>query len=135
MIPPGIAEVFRRLLSTGLVPIITHPERNSLLQAEPQRVVEWVRLGCAVQVTASAITGEWRPRAQKTAEWLIARQAAHVIATDAHGSTGRIPVLSKARDTVAKRFGAELAQALVVDNPRAVVDGRPLPVRSTAVET
>lgn len=135
VIPPGIAEVFRRLLSTGLVPIITHPERNSLLQAEPQRVVEWVRLGCAVQVTASAITGEWRPRAQKTAEWLIARQAAHVIATDAHGSTGRIPVLSKARDTVAKRFGAELAQALVVDNPRAVVDGRPLPARSTPVET
>ena len=84
-------------------------------------------MGCVVQVTASALTGSWGERAWRTAEWLLQREAVHVLATDAHDTKHRIPVLSAARKEVELKCGAEVARALVDDNPRAIVSGMPLP--------
>jgi protein-tyrosine phosphatase len=55
------------------------------------------------------------------------REAVHILASDAHDTQRRIPNLSMARDAVAECYGAELARLLVEDNPRAVVEGQPLP--------
>ncbi len=111
-----------------MVPIITHPERNAILQRGPERVLEWVDTGCLVQVTASALTGHWGAVARRVALWLLDHDAVHVLATDAHDDQNRPPILSEARDAVSKRFGADAARALVLDNPAAIVAGRPLPV-------
>jgi len=46
---------FFRLRTAGMVPIITHPERNAILQRQPERILEWVRGGCLVQLTASSL--------------------------------------------------------------------------------
>ena len=111
-----------------MVPIITHPERNAILQQRPERILEWVDAGCLVQVTASAITGFWGPIAKRVAMWLLEHDAVHVLATDAHDDRNRPPILSEARVAVSKRFGADVARALVLDNPTAVVSGEPLPL-------
>jgi protein-tyrosine phosphatase len=126
-IPTQIEEEYTRLRQIGITPIITHPERNPMLQRTPQRVLQWVELGCAVQVTASAFTGLWGEQATRMAHWLLKREAIHVLATDAHDLKHRPPILSEARDVVEDLSSAEVAQALVDDNPRAVVTGLPLP--------
>jgi protein-tyrosine phosphatase len=107
--------------------IITHPERNAILRQSPQRVIEWVEFGCAVQVTANALTGFWGSRVEKVATWLLEHEAVHVLASDAHDTKHRTPVLSQARQVVAATYGDELANALVEDNPRAILAGKPLP--------
>jgi protein-tyrosine phosphatase len=118
----------------GITPIITHPERHPLLQKSLTRVLEWAEQGCAIQVTGSALRGSWGEHASKAAKWLLEREAVHVLATDAHGTKHRAPVLSLARDVVAEIAGAEVARALVEDNPRAIVSGEPLPYfRSPAI--
>jgi protein-tyrosine phosphatase len=124
-IPPQISDGIVRLQTAGMVPIITHPERNVILQREPKRVLEWADSGCLVQVTASALTGYWGPVARRIAWWLLDQKAVHVLATDAHDDKNRLPVLSEARDLVSKRFGADLARALVLDNPSTIVTGKP----------
>jgi len=126
-IPVQIAESFQKLMGIGVTPVITHPERNPILQRTPQQILQWVEMGCAVQVTASALTGAWGETAWKTTQWLLKREAVHVLATDAHDTKRRPPVLSEARDAVAELYGERLAQALVDENPRAVVSGQPLP--------
>lgn len=126
-IPVQIAESFQKLMGIGVTPVITHPERNPILQRTPQQILQWVEMGCAVQVTASALTGAWGETAWKTTQWLLKREAVHVLATDAHDTKRRPPVLSEARDAVAELYGDRLAQALVDENPRAVVSGQPLP--------
>ena len=126
-IPPGISDSFRRLQATGIVPIITHPERNRILQQRPERVLEWVDAGCLVQVTASAITGLWGDIAGRVAMWLLENDAVHVLASDAHDDKYRKPILSEARDAVGRRFGADLAFELVRDNPEAILNGWSLP--------
>jgi len=126
-IPAQIEQSYTRLRQIGVTPIITHPERNPILQRTPQRVLQWVELGCAVQVTASAFTGRWGKAAARMAEWLLKREALHVLATDAHNASTRPPSLSAARAIVADLCGQDVARALVEDNPRAVVTGQPMP--------
>lgn len=126
-VPVQMDDCFTNLKEKGITPVITHPERNPILQQAPQRVLHWVELGCVVQVTASALTGFWGERAWRAAEWLLKREAVHVLATDAHDTKRRTPVLSSARQTVAEEYNEEVAQALVDANPRAIVNGQPLP--------
>jgi len=125
-IPPGVNEQVFALRSHGIVPIITHPERNPLLQKKPELVLSMVKHGCLVQVTANAITGSWGSRAQAMVSWLLERGAVHVIASDAHDPVRRRPILSEARNAIATQAGAETAEALVRRNPEAIVEGKSL---------
>ncbi|HVO79927.1 MAG TPA: CpsB/CapC family capsule biosynthesis tyrosine phosphatase [Terriglobales bacterium] len=126
-IPVQINDCFTRLGDKGITPVITHPERNSILQQTPQRVLQWVELGCVVQVTASALTGSWGERVWRTAKWLLERDAVHVLASDAHDTQHRKPLLSAARAAAEEFCGPQVARALVDHNPRAIVSGQPLP--------
>jgi protein-tyrosine phosphatase len=126
-IPVQMGDWLHRLRSIGLTPIITHPERNPILQKAPLQVLEWVEQECAVQVTASAFTGFWGRTAKRAAEWLLERDAVHFLATDAHDLKHRVPNLSEARKLLAKTYDDELARILTDDNPGAVVRGEDLP--------
>ncbi|PYX34063.1 MAG: exopolysaccharide biosynthesis protein [Acidobacteria bacterium] len=126
-VPIQIADCFMRLGDRGLTPILTHPERNPILQQTPQRVLEWVEQGCLVQVTASALTGFWGERPEIVARWLLDRSAVHFLATDAHDTKRRVPILSQGRDIAVRIVGTEYAHALVESNPAAVVAGQPIP--------
>jgi protein-tyrosine phosphatase len=126
-IPVQIESSFSRLVDMGLAPIITHPERNPILQTTPNRILQWIELGCAVQVTGSALTGAWGERARHTAEWLLKRNAVHVLATDSHDTKRRPPILSQAREAAAGICGQDIAFALVDENPRAIITGQLLP--------
>jgi len=126
-IPAKINECFTQIADIGVTPVITHPERNPILQEAQERVLQWVDQGCVVQVTASALTGAWGPKVARAAEWLFERDAVHILASDAHDTKHRVPSLAAARDKVAKLYGNEVAQALVDDNPRAIISDKPLP--------
>jgi protein-tyrosine phosphatase len=126
-ISPEVKENLMLVSSNGMVPIITHPERNRLLLNKPEMVLEFVEQGYLVQVTANSFTGHWGSRSKITAEWLLERQAIHVIASDAHDPARRRPVLSEARKAVTELAGAEVADALFVQNPAAIVEGQRLP--------
>jgi protein-tyrosine phosphatase len=126
-IPAQIADCFVKLGDRGVTAILTHPERNAILRQTPQRVIELAGLGCAVQITANALTGFWGQGVEKVATWLLEHRAVHIIASDAHDTKHRTPILSAARDAATAICGAEIANALVEENPRAVVSGQPLP--------
>jgi protein-tyrosine phosphatase len=126
-VPTRLSECFTRLGDRGLTPILTHPERNPILQQTPQRILEWADQGCLVQVTASALTGFWGERPEIVARWLLDRSAVHILASDAHDTKRRIPNLSAARNVAEKIVGAEYANALVEGNPGAIVKGMPIP--------
>jgi protein-tyrosine phosphatase len=106
---------------------LTHPERNPILQGNLKRVLQWAAAGVVVQVTASAFTGLWGESVRSAAVWLLQNNAVHVLASDAHNTDRRPPGLSSAREAVVEIAGQETAQALVEDNPRAIVNGENLP--------
>jgi len=126
-VPQQTTDCFMQLGDRGITAIITHPERNPILRESPQRVLEWAEQGCVIQVTGSALTGFWGERTRRAAHWLLEHDAVHVLATDAHDTEKRVPVLSTARDAVAEVYGNEVAEALVKGNPQAIIESRPLP--------
>jgi protein-tyrosine phosphatase len=126
-IPASVQQDLFSLSSNGMVPIITHPERNPVLLRKSDIVLEMVEQGCLVQVTANAFTGFWGKPSQKMAEWLLRREAVHVVASDAHDPEHRKPVLSDAHKAIGHLVSGKIADALVTHNPAAIVDGRSLP--------
>ena len=111
----------------GLNPIITHPERNPLIRAQPERLFRWLQQGCYVQVTAQSLSGRFGSGAQEVAEEWLDAGAVHFIASDAHNLTSRPLRLKETFDELAKSRGEDVARALLMDNPLAVFEGQPLP--------
>ncbi len=126
-VPPQINECFAQLGDRGITSVVTHPERNPIVRENLQRVVEWAEQGCIIQVTGSALTGFWGERVRRAAHWLLEHDAVHVLATDAHDTEKRIPILSTAREAAAEICGEDVAEALVEGNPQAIVSDKPLP--------
>lgn len=119
--------ILRRMVDAGIVPIIAHPERNPVLRHELTRVEAWVELGCLMQVTAMSLTGSFGKSAQTASYRLLDRGLIHMVASDCHDLVRRNPRLTEARDIVSSRCGEDAATILFTENPRAVVEGVPLP--------
>ncbi len=119
-------KVLQRLIDCGLVPVVTHPERNPVLQRKVDRVEEWVELGCLVQVTALSISGGFGRTAGAAVGRLLERGLVHVVASDAHDPEHRHTRLDGAYGIVRSRYGKEEADTLFTDNPQAVIEGVPL---------
>jgi protein-tyrosine phosphatase len=126
-LPPFLDGALHELQLQGLHIIITHPERNPLLRARPERLHGWVTRGCYVQVTAQSFMGRFGPEAQRAAGDYLQRNWVHFVASDAHGLHGRPPRLREAFEEVSRRSGPQVAQALFCDNPLAACEGNPLP--------
>lgn len=122
----ALTETYYQLRLVGLTPILTHPERNPTLQSDPRRMVEWMRGGLLLQITAGSVLGHMGKQAQKMAHDLLAKRWVHFLATDAHNVTSRPPRMREAYELVAEKYGSEYAHALCVGNPLAVFMGKPM---------
>ncbi len=123
-IPYQAEEVLFKLLTKGITPIISHPERNMEIAQRPKRYYEMIRMGCLGQVTAMSLTGDFGSGVRRIAEKLLSKRLIHMIASDAHSADGRPPILSAAVKAAEKIVGKEEAQKMVTEYPQAVIDGR-----------
>lgn len=123
----SMGKALEEFLRAGLYPVLAHPERNPVFQQHPGALLDYLRLGCYAQVTASSFSGRFGKRAEQcSAEWLQ-RGWLHIAASDGHSAQQRPPRLSRAHAFIAKEAGAEIAQALCTANPMAMLLDRALP--------
>ncbi|MBV6433309.1 MAG: Tyrosine-protein phosphatase YwqE [Bryobacteraceae bacterium] len=120
-------DVFDRMMTAGIVPVITHPERNPLLRQRLETLEKWSAGGVRIQVTAQSLLGRFGKTARRFSLELLDRGLVDFIASDAHDTKHRPPVLSDARQWVAAHYSRDLAESLFVTNPRAAIEGQPLP--------
>jgi protein-tyrosine phosphatase len=117
-------KVLDRLLDADLVPIVTHPERNPILQKDTEKLRGWVNQGCLVQVTALSVMGGFGKRAHAVAHKLLAEGLVHVIASDAHDPVHRHPRLDEAFHAISKQYGEGTADLLFNSNPGSIIEGQ-----------
>jgi protein-tyrosine phosphatase len=126
LISRSIDDIFGRFLDAGIVPVITHPERNALLQRRIGQLASWVEDGCAVQVTAQSFLGRFGTEAREFCRELMRRDLVHFVASDAHDPQDRTPRLDLAYQHVAEHYGEPRARRLFITNPQAALSGEPL---------
>ena len=125
--PAQASSLVHEVSVAGWRPIVAHPELIPWLARNPEMLGDLVALGATAQVTAMSLTGDFGRRPQEDALAFLAAGLVHYVASDAHGTRRRPPGLSRAYQMIAARWGDETARRLTTDNPRAVLDDRPLP--------
>ena len=119
-VPRSAPDLLRELVLAGTTPLVAHPERNLVFQADPERLYELLDKGALAQLTAASLLGEAGRSALALAEQLMNDGLAHFVASDAHNLTGRPPRLAAARERVRKRWGAELETRIFDVNPKEI---------------
>jgi protein-tyrosine phosphatase len=128
LIPKTTDDVFYQMRSAGMIPIITHPERNMLLQKRLDKLEAWVESGCLLQVTAHSFLGRFGKEAKSFADRLLYKGLVHIVASDAHDAKYRPPSLKQAYEYVAKACGERRAGMVFVRNPSAALTGAPVEI-------
>lgn len=123
-VPMQVDETIFQLKLLGITPIMAHPERVAYYLENIDRVAASVRIGALTQVTGASLTGKFGDRAREFARALLRRNLVHVLASDSHDTRYRPPILSEAVRAAADDVGEKAALRMVVDTPRAILDGR-----------
>jgi len=114
------------LSSAGITAIISHPERHRVLASQPLRVLKLLDAGACLQITAASILGCFGPLAKKASWYFLARGWASIVASDAHDTKQRSPMMRAAFEKIRQKFGEDLAHLLVIENPSRVINGKTL---------
>lgn len=123
-LPPNYDRVLFQMRCRGIVPVLTHPERNPIFQSKHDLVVQMIEKECLIQVTAGAFLGRFGRTAERMALDLLRKDMIHVVASDAHDPKNRPPTLRAAFEKVAQEAGAATAELLFEENPRNIIEGK-----------
>jgi protein-tyrosine phosphatase len=121
--PLALEDICFHLQCQGITPIITHPERQPLIQQKPDRLRRLVDLGCLAQLTAGSLTGGFGRQVARFSRQLVKKGYIHLLASDAHNAQGRPPILSKAVNELTRLIGPEGAEAMVTQIPEMIIKG------------
>ena len=123
-VPPNWDTFLYAMIRKGKTPVITHPERNGWFLSHPEALSPFVSAGGLVQITAMSLTGEVSEAVKKYSLRLLRQGLVNIIATDAHSVEQRRPILSEAVAVAASVIGKDRALSMVLDTPRALIEGR-----------
>lgn len=114
------------LSSAGITAIISHPERHRVLASHPLRVLKLLDAGACLQITAASLLGCFGPLAKKASWYFLGRGWAGIVASDAHDTKQRPPMIRAAFEKIRQKFGQDLARLLIIDNPSRVINDQDL---------
>jgi len=135
LVPASAERWLYKLMLKGIIPIIAHPERNLEIQRDLAKLYKFVEMGVLTQVSSLSLTGGFGKTVEQTAKEMLECRLAHLIATAAHSTNRRPPILSDALEVAAALIGKERAEAMVTTLPTQILAGElvepetPLPVK------
>jgi protein-tyrosine phosphatase len=122
ILPPNIDRLFFDLLAAGYVPVLTHPERMSWVDRNEELLNRLVLSGVWMQMTAGAIIGGFGEKVKRQAVKMLHRGMIHIVASDAHNTANRPPVMGEAFRALRDLVGLEEARNLVETRPAAILE-------------
>lgn len=126
LFPQGVAQGLYDLGLAGAEPILAHPERYPYVASSPDKLRAMAEGGVHLQVTTHSVAGLFGTGVQRAAFELLERGWVSLVASDAHSPRARAPMFRQAVRVLWKRYGRAAARLLCLENPRRVLEGRPL---------
>lgn len=100
----------------GYRPILAHFERYSCIAKDFSLLKEARDSGALIQINARSILRFKFGKSSSLAKKALKKHLVDIVATDAHDEKSITPVLSKAHEKVAKKYGADYAKRIFHDN-------------------
>ncbi len=122
---PALPAMIARLVASGLVPIVAHPERCVDFERSG-RAAEIRAMGAALQLNLGALTGRHGRTARELAERFLGEGLYALACTDLHAPADAEEWIGDALDTLASRAGGTGLRRLCDENPRRALAGRDL---------
>ena len=126
--PKNIEDVIYEIKIRGYIPIIAHAERYKQVQEDVNIVLDCIKEGALIQVNASSILGKNGEKAEDTSKKLLDNNMVHFVATDAHSSNRRRPLIKDSYNYILKNYGKEVAEKLFIENPTSVIENRDISI-------
>ena len=114
----------------GYVPILAHVERYKEVQENVNIIYDCIKEGALIQVNSSSIIGKNGKEAERVNEILLNNNMIHFIATDAHSSTRRRPIIRETYDYIVRKYGEQKAEILFIQNPYKVIEDKEISIES-----
>lgn len=111
----------RELVGYGYIPIIAHIERVDAFRNDPQLISQLEGMGVLFQMNADSVMGKLGLRIKKFCHTVLGAQQVHFIASDAHDSVKRPPLLKECYLHISEKYGESYARKLFWENPQAVI--------------
>lgn len=102
----------------GITPIIVHPERNTAISEDPDKLYKLIKNGALSQVTAASVNGQFGKKVKALSMQLIEANLTHFIASDAHNTSSRGFGLAQAYNAIDSDYSAYFQE-----NAEAVFSG------------
>jgi len=123
----GVKKLFFELMAEGIRPIIAHPERNLVFIQNPVLLFELVQMGSLAQANTGSFLGLYGDHAERAVSHFLELNLVHFIATDGHSPRSLSSRMKEAAGKAEALIGKERAQALINENPHAVISDREIP--------
>jgi len=113
-VPPITTSLMYELVVHDYIPILAHPERNLEIQRDPSWLDRLTEAGVYLQLTAECFLPKDARQSRVDAfAWQILQDCkATLIASDAHNTTSRPPVLGDAYISIRERLGEDVIDHL-----------------------
>ena len=121
-LPPNYDEELYKLVMSGTVPIIAHPERYKSIQDDISIVEKLINSGCLMQIDAGSLIGHFGANCKNTVIKLLKQNMVHFMGSDAHNDGKRNFCLKSAVNICEELIG-DLTEKLVFDNPQKLLNG------------
>jgi protein-tyrosine phosphatase len=121
--PVELENLIFQLKLAGITPLLAHPERIRYFQDNVRRYEAALRLGAYGQINTGSILGTFGDDIVAFSEELLRKRLVHALATDAHNTRGRPPVMSAAVGRVAQLVGEDLARRMSSEIPGSLLKG------------
>jgi len=121
-IPAYTEDMIFDLTTRGITPVIAHPERNLGIQEDPDKLYNFIKMGCLSQLTSSSYLGVFGEKVQTLTEKIIKANLGFVFASDAHNFKGRRFLMKEAFDKLEKEEGIRKVE-LFNANAKNIING------------
>lgn len=121
-IPEYTEDMIFELQVRGITPVIAHPERNHGIQKEPDRLYDFIQMGCLTQLTASSYVGVFGNTVESLTANIINAGMGFAFSSDAHNFKGRRFLMGAAFSKLVEQAGEQSAKEFN-SNAKAILNG------------
>ncbi|WP_455543264.1 tyrosine-protein phosphatase [Intestinibacter sp.] len=122
--PNNLCNIVYELKHKGFIPILAHVERYVKIHEDPEIIYDCIKTGAIIQINSSSLIGKQGKEFQKLCNILISRNMVHLVATDAHSSKRRRPLLKDAYEYIENKYSKSMAENLFINNAQCILDNK-----------